>query len=92
MGNESGFESVRAEVTEAKLRHDGSKNYQAEVFFTMGTALGSGRARTMCIRGPYRPDKDAAEDDADQLVKTAERDGIQKVRELATVMKKSRVR
>lgn len=84
---------MKAEVTQANTRHDGSPNYQAELLFTLGTQLGNtGRARTICIRGPYRPDKDAAQEDADTLVRAAEKDGMQKVRELATHMKRSRIR
>lgn len=91
--NADGFESVVAEVTEAKGRHDGSANYQCELLFTYGQQLGnSGRARTICIRGPYRPDKDAAQDDADRLLKAAETEGMQKVRELVTQLKRSRIR
>lgn len=92
-GTADGYESVNAEVVEAKTRHDGSPNYQAELLFTYGQQLGnSGRARTICIRGPYRPDKAAAEDDADRLMKAAEREGMQKVRELVTNLKRSRIR
>lgn len=92
IGTAEGFETVKAEVTEAKTRHDGSPNYQAELLFTLGQQLGNtGRARTICIRGPYRPDKQAAQDDADQLVRAAEKDGMSKVRELATNLKRSRI-
>jgi len=83
---------VKAEVVEAKARNDGSKNFQAELLFTIGTALGtSGRPRTMCIRGPYRPERRIAQEDADRLVECAQSDGIPKVRELATVLKRGRV-
>jgi len=92
-GKGDGFETVNAEVVEANSRHDGSPNYQAELLFTMGQALGtSGRPRTMCIRGPYRPDRNAAEEDADKLLKVAENEGMAKVRELAVSLKRSRVR
>merc|ERR1719188_650771 len=68
-----GFESVTTEVVEAKQRHDGTANWQAELLFSLGTALGnSGRPRTMIIRGPYRPDRAGAEEDADKLRRTAE--------------------
>lgn len=93
IGTAEGFESVNAEVVEAKSRHDGSPNFQAELLFTLGQALGgSGRARTMCIRGPYRPDSDAAQEDADKLLKAATNEGMQKVREMAVLLKRSRVR
>lgn len=84
---------MNAEVVEANTRHDGSPNFQAELLFTLGTQLGnSGRARTICIRGPYRPDKMAAQEDADKLLKAAEKEGMQKVREMATILKRSRIR
>jgi len=80
-------------VKEANTRHDGSQNYQAELLFSLGSQLGNtGRARTICIRGPYRPDKAAAEEDADTLIRCAEKEGMAKVRTMATEMKKSRIR
>jgi len=92
MGQAEGFESVKADVVEAKCRHDGSPNFQAELLFTLGQALGnSGRARTMCIRGPYRPNMERAQEDADKLLKTSEQ-GMQAVREMATTLKRGNVR
>lgn len=93
LGTAEGFESVNSEVVEAKTRHDGSPNFQAELLFTLGQQLGNtGRARTICIRGPYRPDKAAAQEDADKLVRAAEKDGMQKVRQMATDLKRGRIR
>jgi len=84
---------VEGNVQEAKTRHDGSPNYQAELLFTYGQQLGtSGRARTICIRGPYRPEKQAAQDDVDALIKAADTEGIAKVRAMVTNMKRSRIR
>lgn len=92
-GSGDKFDSVSSDVVEAKARHDGSSNFQAELLFTYGTQLGSsGRSRTICIRGPYRPEKQAAEDDADQLVRAAETEGMAKVRQLVTNLKRSRIR
>mmetsp|Transcript_85843 Transcript_85843/g.135553 ORF Transcript_85843/g.135553 Transcript_85843/m.135553 type:complete len:220 (+) Transcript_85843:50-709(+) len=91
MGQKDGFDDVKGEVVEAKPRNDGSKQWQAELLFTMGLALGNaGRPRTMTIRGPYRQEKDKVHDDVEALLKASE-DGMKAVRELATQLKRSRV-
>mmetsp|Transcript_58334 Transcript_58334/g.162574 ORF Transcript_58334/g.162574 Transcript_58334/m.162574 type:complete len:234 (-) Transcript_58334:100-801(-) len=91
IGQKEGFASVNGEVVEAKARNDGSPQWQAEITFTLGQALGSsGKARTMTIRGPYRTDKPKVEDDVDQLLK-ASKVGMKAVRELATKLKQSRI-
>jgi len=77
-------------VVEAKQRHNGDATFQAEILLSFSQDP-SGRARTMCIRGPYRPDKSQAEADADELEK-ASRNGTKAARELATKMKRSRVK
>lgn len=83
---------MNAEVVEANLRHDGSPNYQVELWFTLNQQMSdSGRAKTICIRGPYRPDKAAAQDDADKLLDAAETEGMQKVRQMVAVLKRSRI-
>lgn len=93
LGTADGFESVNAEVVEANSRHDGTPNFQSEMIFTLGQQLGNtGRARTIVIRGPFRPDKQAAQDDADKLLQVAQTEGMQKVRQMATAMKRSTIR
>lgn len=72
-------------------RQDGSDTFQAEILFTFSQAQGAnGRQRVMCIRGPFRPEKRAAQDDADAMLKAANEHGISKVREMATTMKRPR--
>lgn len=91
MGEKEGFDSVTGDVVEAAARNDGSAQWQAELLFTMGEALGgAGRPRTMTIRGPYRTDKSRVQEDVDALLK-ASNSGMKSVRSLATSLKKSRI-
>merc|ERR1712012_673122 len=85
------IDSIKAEVVEGKPRHNGDVTFQAEVLLTLTTtSMGTaGRPRTMCIRGPVRPDKDQAHKDCDEL-ESAGKDGVKAVRDLAAVMKRSR--
>lgn len=78
---------------DAKPRNDGSPQWQAELVFTLAAqaSYGSGRARSMTIRGPFRTDKDKVQDDVDSLVDCANRDGIKATREMANNLKKNRV-
>lgn len=80
------------EVVDVQGRADGSAQWQAELIFTLGQALGtSGRARSMTIRGPYRPDRDKVKEDVDQLLDAADKGGMKAVRELAIELKRSRI-
>lgn len=91
MGEKSGFDSVTGDVVQAAKRNDGSEQWQAELLFSLGEALGgSGRPRTMTIRGPYRTDKDKVKDDLDSLLE-ASNQGMRAVRTLATSLKLSRI-
>lgn len=86
------IDSLTAEVVESNTRHNGDVTYQAEILLTlasqsMGTA---GRPRTMCVRGPFRPDKEQARTDSDDLEKAA-KDGVKAVRDLARGLNRSRI-
>jgi hypothetical protein len=92
IGTKDGYESVQGDCVDAPARNDGSPQWQAELQFSLGEALGtSGRTRSMTIRGPYRPDKGVVQDDVDQLLKAAEEGGMKAVRELAIKLKRGRI-
>jgi len=86
----SAVETCKAQVAEAGTRHNGDMKYQAEIYMAQPGIGTAGRARTMCVRGPIRADKNQAERDADQL-QVASAKGLREVRDLAAEMKRTRV-
>mmetsp|Transcript_64569 Transcript_64569/g.120209 ORF Transcript_64569/g.120209 Transcript_64569/m.120209 type:complete len:174 (-) Transcript_64569:107-628(-) len=80
----------KAEVVEAKTRHNGDPTYQAEIYMSHGEGLGGG-ARSMAIRGPCRYERWQAEDDADALQKETAQ-GIKAVKVLAAKLKQGKIK
>mmetsp|Transcript_12727 Transcript_12727/g.28648 ORF Transcript_12727/g.28648 Transcript_12727/m.28648 type:complete len:149 (-) Transcript_12727:50-496(-) len=80
----------KAEVVEAKTRHNGDPTYQAEIYMSHGEGLGGG-ARSMAIRGPCRYEKWQAEEDADALQKETAV-GIKAVKVLAAQLKQGKIK
>merc|ERR1711865_1181019 len=80
-----GIEGFTSEVTDGRTRNNGDATYQAEVYLTL-PSMADGRPRKMCVRGPCRPDKDAAQQDCDDM-ENAAKEGVKAVRDLAANMK-----
>lgn len=84
-------------IDEGVPRSSGEKTYRAEIYLPRvgGTrpglpATADTKQRTVCIRGPSRPDKQAAEEDARRLLEAAGEHGdVNKVRDVQKQMGKS---
>lgn len=79
----------KPKVVDGPQLRNGDRQYQAEIVCPSGgTSLNSqGRARTMCIRGPFRPSEDQAWEDA-KLFGDAKDEGMQALRKVADRLRK----
>ncbi|CAE8609103.1 unnamed protein product, partial [Polarella glacialis] len=70
---------------------NGDSTWQAEILIPHagGPVNHVGRPRTMCIRGPSRPDQDLAEQDGREL-EDAAKDGVKAVRQAADKQQKTK--
>mmetsp|Transcript_113454 Transcript_113454/g.321362 ORF Transcript_113454/g.321362 Transcript_113454/m.321362 type:complete len:191 (+) Transcript_113454:96-668(+) len=86
-------ETGRAEVVESKARQStGELTYRAEILMPKCMRFNyDGKARTMCIRGPVRVDRDQAHRDAEELEKSAAGGDTSKVKAVARQMLQTNV-
>jgi len=69
----------------------GDRQWQAEIVCPSGGASlnTQGRARTMCIRGPFRPSEEQAREDT-RMFNEAAAKGMQALREVANQLRKAK--
>mmetsp|Transcript_127789 Transcript_127789/g.367879 ORF Transcript_127789/g.367879 Transcript_127789/m.367879 type:complete len:197 (+) Transcript_127789:113-703(+) len=81
----------KPKVVDGPTLRNGDRQWQAEVVCPTGTTSmnANGRARTMCIRGPFRPSEDQALEDAKEF-EEATKSGLQALRDAANRLRRAK--